>query len=53
MPSVFPTSIRIPKVLKERLLRYAREEKRPLAVQIIYVLEQWVKWRETQQEKKP
>lgn len=52
MSPILPTSLRIPKPLKAKLIAYARAEKRPLSVQIVYVLEQWVTFQEQQAEKK-
>lgn len=47
-----PTSIRLPERLKARLKRWAKTDTRPLSVQIVWILEKWCEWRDTQETKK-
>ena len=42
MPAEQPTSIRLPRPLKKRLQAAAATEKRPLSVQIVFILQRWV-----------
>jgi predicted DNA-binding protein len=51
VPAEQPTSIRLPRPLKKRLLVAATREKRPLSVQIVFILETWLSWWEKGQTK--
>ena len=44
MPPEHPTSIRLSRPLKKKLQAAADTEKRPLSVQIVYILQQWLDW---------
>jgi predicted DNA-binding protein len=51
MPAEQPTSIRLPRALKKRLVATATREKRRLSVQIVYILERYCDWAEKGQAK--
>jgi len=42
MPAEQPTSIRLPRPLKKKLQVAAERERRPLSVQIVFILQRWI-----------
>ncbi len=52
--SDYPTSVRLPREVKQALLKEAAERRWSFTLLVQHILEEWIKWRKRQAaEKKP